>query len=76
MRHLMNHTAAMLVLSGFLLGIHEGKVTLWRDGSTHPEQIYHIRADSLPPADRLQLARGIHVEDAQELWTILENYLD
>ena len=76
MRQLMNHTAAMLVLGGFLLGIHEGKVTLWKDGIGHPEQIYDIRADSLPPADRFRLARGIHVEDAEELWLLLENYLD
>ena len=67
---------AMLLLSGFLLGIHEGKVTLWRDGSTRPEQIYDIRADTLPPADRLELRRGIRVEDTEELWMILENYLD
>ena len=67
---------AMLLIPGFLLGIHEGKVTLWRDGSPRPEQIYDIRADSLPPADRLELGRGIRVEDTEELWMILENYLD
>ena len=31
---------------GFLLGIHEGRVALWRDGEPRPEQIYDIRAES------------------------------
>lgn len=64
------------LLLGFLLGVHEGKVALWRDGAEAPEQVYDIRADSLPPADRLQLERGIGVETRRELWGLLENYLD
>ena len=76
MKRKTSNLAALVVLGGFLLGIHEGKVTLWRDDSDHPEQVFDIRADSLPPADRLQLARGIHVEGSEELWTILENYID
>ena len=67
--------AAMLLLCSFLLGIHDGRLTLWREGSSHPEQIYDIREDSLPPADRLALRRGIRVETREELWMILENYL-
>ena len=68
------HTA-MLLMAGFLLGFHEGRLTLWREGTSHPEQIYDIREDSLPPADRLALRRGIRVETREELWMILENYL-
>ena len=76
MKRKTSNLAALVVLGGFLLGIHEGKVTLWRDGIANPEQVFDIRADSLPPADRLRLARGIRVEGSEELWTILENYLD
>ena len=67
--------AAMVLLAGFLLGLHDGRLTLWREGTVHPEQIYDIRADSLPPADQIKLRRGIRVESRQELWEILENYL-
>ena len=73
-RRLKTHTA-MILLAGFLLGLHDGRLTLWRDGTAHPEQIYDIRADTLPPADRLALSRGIRVESREELWEILENYL-
>ncbi len=67
--------AAVLLLASFLLGIHDGRLTLWREGEDHPEQIYDIREDSLPPADRLALRRGIRVESREELWMLLENYL-
>ena len=67
--------AAMLLLAGYLLGIRGGRLTLWREGETHPEQVYDIRVDTLPPADRLALRSGIRVESREELWEILENYL-
>ena len=67
--------AAMVLLAGFLLGLHDGRLTLWREGTVHPEQIYDIRGDSLPPADQIKLRRGIRVESREELWEILENYL-
>ena len=73
-RRLKTH-AAMILLAGFLLGLHDGRLTLWREGTVHPEQIYDIRADSLPPADQIKLRRGIRVESREELWEILENYL-
>ena len=67
---------ALMLALGFLLGIHEGRLTLWRDGEDRPEQIDDIRADSLPPADRLQLRRGIRVESRVDGWLLLENYLN
>ena len=76
MKRKTSNLAALVVLGGFLLGIHGGKVTLWRDGSDHPEQVFDIRADTLPPADRLQLRRGIRVESREALWLLLENYLE
>ena len=66
----------MTLALGFLLGIHRGNVALWRDGEARPEQVYHIRADTLPPADRLQLSRGIRAESREKVWLLLENYFD
>ena len=67
---------ALMMALGFLLGIREGRLTLWRDGEDRPEQVYDIQADSLPPADRLQLRRGIRVESREDVWLLLENYLN
>lgn len=75
MRYFKKH-AALVLLLGFLLGIHEGKLALWRDGTEKPEQVYDIRADSLPPADRLVLDRGMQLESREEVWQVLENYLE
>lgn len=72
----IRNICTMVLLMGFLLGIRDGYVTLWREGRSQPEQVYHIRADTLPAADQLQLRRGIRVSDREELWLLLENYLD
>lgn len=72
----MRRICTMTLLAGFLLGIRGGRLTLWQDGDPHPVQVYDIRADSLPPADQLQLRRGIRVDSRQALWLLLENYLD
>ena len=72
----IRNICTMALAAGFLLGIRDGRLTLWRDGQTRPEQVYDIRADTLPPADQLQLQRGIRVETREELWLLLENYLD
>ena len=65
----------MALLPGFILGFCRGRLALWHDGDPHPVQIYDIREDSLPPADRLQLRRGIRVETREDVWKLLENYL-
>ena len=72
----MRRICTMTLLAGFLLGIRGGRLTLWQDGDPHPVQVYDIRADSLPPADQLQLRRGIRVDSRQALWLLLEIYLD
>ncbi len=64
-----------ILLAGFLLGIHEGRVALWNDHDPRPVQIYDIRADSLPPFERLQLQRGIGAQTREQVWELLENYL-
>ena len=72
----MRNFCTMALMAGFLLGIRGNRLALWRDDDPHPVQIYDIRADSLPPADRLQLRRGIRVESRESLWLLLENYLE
>ncbi len=72
----MRTICTTILMAGFLLGIRGSRLALWRDGDPHPVQVYDIRADSLPPADQLQLRRGIPVSSREELWLLLENYLD
>ena len=76
MKSTFRNCLPLLLCFGFLLGIRGEKVALWREGETKPEQIYDIRADSLPPADQLQLRRGIRLENREQVWAVLENYFD
>ena len=75
MKNSSKQLLSMLLAFGFLLGLRNGRLALWRDGEPHPEQIYDIRADTLPPADRLRLRQGIRLESREEVWLLLENYL-
>ena len=76
MKPMIRNLLPMTLCFGFLLGIRGEKVALWRDGESHPEQVYDIRADTLPPADQLQLRRGIRLENREQVWAVLENYFD
>lgn len=76
MKRKFKNVFAMVVLAGFLLGIHDAHVALWADEDPHPLQVYDIRADTLPPADQVLLRRGIRANSREELWMVLENYLD
>ena len=76
MKRTIQNFLSLFLCFGFLLGLRGEWVALWREGEAHPEQIYDIRADTLPPADRLQLSRGIRAESREKVWLLLENYFD
>lgn len=59
---------------GFLLGIHDGFIALWKDGCTDPV-VFPYRAEVLPDADRRRLENGIRVEEGSKLAELLEDYL-
>ena len=65
----------LAVLLGFLLGIHEGYVALWKTGTDTPLRVFPYRAEMLPPADQKLLEKGIHLEDEGDLIKLLEDYL-
>ncbi|HPR39884.1 MAG TPA: hypothetical protein PKY19_07320 [Oscillospiraceae bacterium] len=56
------------------LGLYDGKLALFRNGSAYPAEIYEIYAGSLPQADQEALAAGIPVADEAELAKLLEDY--
>lgn len=57
-----------------VLGLYDGKLALFRNGSVYPAEIYEIYAGSLPQADQEALAAGIPVADEAELVKLLEDY--
>ena len=63
----------ILLLLGFLLGIHRGNIALWKDGQLIREFPYPVTM--LPPSDQLHLQEGIPIENTQDLSRLLEGYL-
>lgn len=64
----------VLVL-GFLLGIHNGKIALWKDNDPTPVRIFPYEAKLLPEADQKALRKGIHIDSLTQLKKLLEDYL-
>lgn len=64
-----------ILLFGFLLGIHEGKIALWKDNQKEPMKVFPYQASVLPEADQQRLKEGIHVDSLSELYKLVEDYL-
>lgn len=66
---------AMLFLLGFLLGIHEGRVAIWKDGSEKPWRVLPYPSLVLPAETQAKLRRGIRIDTMEDLDALLENLL-
>ena len=65
----------LALIFGFLLGIHNGHIALWEDGTKNPIRIFPYSASSLPAADQKALEKGIPFESTTDLIQRLEDYL-
>ena len=65
----------MLLLLGYLLGIQDGFVALWKDGQTRPVEVFPYPAAALPPQDQEKLGKGTPIKSKQELYRLLEDFL-
>ena len=69
------HMIYCILAAGFTLGIYQGRLALWKDGSQTPAKIYPLRVVTLPDADIQRLEDGIHAENPGEITALLEDYL-
>ena len=60
---------------GFLLGVQNGYVALWKDGEAKPVRVFPYLAENLPEADRQALEKGIHLDSKLQLIQLIEDYL-
>ncbi len=67
--------AAAILLAGFLLGVKDGYVALWKDGKADPVRVFPYSVSALPKADQAALEQGIHIDSASDLTQLLEDYL-
>ena len=66
---------AQFLLIGFLLGIHNGRIALWKDPDPEPCKVFPYSAAVLPKEVREALQKGIVIESESDLDRLLENLL-
>lgn len=65
---------AVLML-GFLLGVKDGRIALWKDGAKEPWKVFPYPVCALPAETQQALRNGIRVDSTQQLDQLLENLL-
>lgn len=63
------------VLAVYLVGIHEGKIALWKGTDPEPIKVFPYSVSELPPEAQKQLQAGIKVNSVRELRKLAEQYL-
>ena len=74
-RTLLRRNLCTILLLGFLLGVKDGKIALWKDGAPHPWKVFPYPVSVLPAETQQALRNGIRVDSTQELDQLLENLL-
>lgn len=63
------------LLLGFLLGVSDGRIALWKDGIVQPMKVFPYPVAALPADTQQQLLQGIRVDSMEDLDRLLENLL-
>ncbi len=64
-----------VLLFGFLLGIRNGHIALWKYDDPTPIRVFPYAASALPQGIRRDLERGIPIESLEDVEELLEKYL-
>ncbi|MBE6934296.1 MAG: hypothetical protein E7462_04505 [Ruminococcaceae bacterium] len=64
-----------ILLLGFLLGVYEGKIALWKDNQVKPMKVFPYQVSMLPEADQRALQKGIKINKLSQLYKLIEDYL-
>ena len=71
-RKLCHHICCILLL-GFLLGVRDGRIALWKDGQSEPWKVFPYPVSVLPVQTQQELIQGIRVDTMEDLDRLLEN---
>lgn len=63
-----------LMLLTFLLGIHNGRVALWKEPDPEPMKVFPYPVSALPNEVRQALEKGIRIDSMEDLDKLLENF--
>ena len=71
---LLRHLCCAMLLS-FLLGVHEGRLAMWKDEDPTPCKVFPCPVIVLPRPVQAQLQAGIRLETIEDVNRLLENFL-
>ena len=63
------------LLAVYLLGIHEGKIALWKGNNPKPIKVFDYSASQLPEEAQKRLEAGVPIKSLKELRELAEQYL-
>lgn len=63
-----------LLLLTFLLGVHNGRIALWKEPDPEPVKVFPYPVSALPDDVRQALENGIRIETQEDLDQLLENF--
>lgn len=66
---------ANLLCLGFLLGVHNGQIALWKDQDPIPAKVFPYSVSELPVPVQLALRSGIPINGMEDVERLLEKYL-
>ena len=64
-----------VLLFGFLLGIRNGQIALWKDNDPQPLRVFSWRAALLPQQIQDALTRGIHIEEDSDIGQLIRDMI-
>ena len=69
------HRKYLALILTFFLGLQEGNISLWQSGCDEPMEVFPYRAETLPPAVRSALEKGMAFASSDDALETVENFL-
>lgn len=64
----------VILLLGFMAGIHQGRIAIWCNEDPEPYMILPYYANMLPEADQAALEKGVPLTSGDALIQFIEDY--
>ena len=72
---ILSQLCCCALLCSFLLGVHDGRLAMWKDEDPTPCKVFPCPIIVLPKAVQEQLKAGIRLETMDDVNRLLENFL-
>lgn len=74
-QRMLSHLCCGVIMLSFLLGVHNGRLAMWKDEDPTPCKVFPCPIVVLPGPVQEQLKSGIRLETIEDVNRLLENFL-